>query len=381
MKVARGTVIYAFYAHVCFGASNWLIGYMNSAMVQEWVLVGLLWCTGVVGLVPAVYFLWKKGTIFFKMAGKSNSVKNTVAVDEASVDAKKCAVNVDDSSADVEKGVAPEISLDKGVAAELSLDRQSSQKGLVPTAAEKPKQVQSLKVWVKLVVISTGVLHALGEYFMKEAFAAAPSEIGPLSAFVSSEALVVAVCSHFVYREYMNFRQCLCLMGIAIGLSIIGVGSAHSEGLVDADLTQKLRAFSFATAGMLSFAGAVLGMRTSCRQGVALWSGVVVRFVVEFLMGIAAIVASFINHGLPDIEVEAMVWMCPILAGLLQAVGMVFANKALTYPNTGIANAIYSSNSIVVLLLGVLVDNLYPSPTSLLGMGFVVAAVTGISLS
>eukprot|EP00929_Paragymnodinium_shiwhaense_P013805 TRINITY_DN121657_c0_g1_i1.p1 TRINITY_DN121657_c0_g1~~TRINITY_DN121657_c0_g1_i1.p1 ORF type:complete len:365 (-),score=102.72 TRINITY_DN121657_c0_g1_i1:284-1378(-) len=364
MKLARGTVLYAFYAHLAFGASNFLIGYMNAAVVEQWVLVGVLWCTGAIGLVPAAYFLWKKGSLFFQVEEPADAASKADAADKEVVDAEKGAVDAESGAGDAEAVV-------------------DAKKVVVPASPVKPKQVEvpPLKLWVKLITIATGIVHALGEYFMKEAFAAAPSEIGPLSAFVSSEALVVAVFSHFVYNEYMNFRQSLCVTSIAIGLTIIGVGLARSPDLMEEGLSQKMIAFSFATGGMLCFAGVVLGMRMSLRNGVAPWSGVVVRFVVEFIMGTIAIVASFISEGLPEIEVNFMVWMYPIMAGLLQAVGMVFVNKALKFPNTGVANAIYSSNSIVVLILGVLVDHLYPSSLSLIGMGFVVAAVAGISLT
>eukprot|EP00929_Paragymnodinium_shiwhaense_P090204 TRINITY_DN50385_c0_g1_i1.p1 TRINITY_DN50385_c0_g1~~TRINITY_DN50385_c0_g1_i1.p1 ORF type:complete len:352 (+),score=50.69 TRINITY_DN50385_c0_g1_i1:66-1121(+) len=350
MKVARGTLAWAFSAHVAFGTSNYLIGYMNDILADQWILIGMLWATGVIGVLPAAVFLWKRGALFFQEDDEEQKPNASDAKDGKIVKTTSATTTVD-----VEAGLK-----------------------VKPAIVEPPKKTTSLTCWVKLVTISTGVFHALGEWMMKEAFAAAPSEVGPLCAFVSSEALVVSIVSFFAWGERMDFRQTSCVLSIALGLTVIGVGSAESGQMEEDSPKQKAIAFSYAFGGMFSFAAVVLGMRVGVIGGVAASSGVVVRLLTEFCMGSVAVAYSGILHGFP--KVHWFMWLCPLMAGLMQSAGMYCIIRALRYPNTGIANAIYSSNSVVVLILSIAVDHANPGALCLMGMGVVVSAVAGLSL-
>merc|ERR1712087_564026 len=100
--------------------------------------------------------------------------------------------------------------------------------------------------------------------------------------------------------------------------------------------------------------------------------------LVMLVIGAAALAHSVLKVGWPSVGLGALA--APAAAGVLQAGGVLCVNKALQYPNTGIANAIFASNSLDVLVLNFVVFGLIPSTGSLVGMGLVVAAVIGISV-
>eukprot|EP00929_Paragymnodinium_shiwhaense_P033753 TRINITY_DN18480_c0_g1_i3.p1 TRINITY_DN18480_c0_g1~~TRINITY_DN18480_c0_g1_i3.p1 ORF type:complete len:376 (+),score=50.84 TRINITY_DN18480_c0_g1_i3:68-1195(+) len=374
MKVVRGTLVWSFSAHIAFGASNYLIGYMNAMLADQWVVIGVLWATGVIGVIPAAVFFWKRGTVFFRddddeqkpsvsanNTDKITKVKLGAATDDLDFGQQ---VKPGEATADVEAGVRVKPAI--------------LEKPAVKKTHQTTTEPQPLACWVKLVTISTGVFHAMGEYLMKQAFAAAPSEVGPLCAFVSSEALIVSIVSFLIWGERMSFRQSLCVVSIGLGLTVIGIGSANSGQLEEETGREKAIAFAYAFGGMFCFAAVVLGCRVGVIGGIAASSGVVARLLTEFAMGTIAVVCSADLHGLPD--VQWYMWFFPLLAGLMQSFGIYCIIRALKYPNTGIANAIYSSNSVVVLILSIAVDHVFPSSLSLIGMGVVVSAVAGLSL-
>ena len=76
-----------------------------------------------------------------------------------------------------------------------------------------------------------------------------------------------------------------------------------------------------------------------------------------------------------EIEIEKQ-FSFPVLAGVLQSFGVLFLNKALMYPSTGVVNVIAASNSIVVLILNFLILGLIPSYWKLTGMCVIVSGVT-----
>jgi len=219
----------------------------------------------------------------------------------------------------------------------------------------------------------------LSQLCMKQSFALAPRDTGPLSAVVSSDVLVISVFCHFVYHELMNRWQIAGVVSIMIGLIIMGLGSSDGLEIEDEDESKPLLAFLFAVLSMLFFAAAVLSIRCGFTECLAAWSGFIVRMMVMLLLGASILVFSITIDGWPQATFAN--WCIPVSAGVLQAAGVFFVNKALQFQNTGIANAIFESNSAIVTILQLVVFQEFPGWPALLGMVIVIAAVMGMALS
>lgn len=318
MKVERGTLIWAFQAHFFFGLCNFLIGYSNSIDANPWAVVGVLWFTsGVVGLAPAAHFYQARGGLFFS---------------------------------------------------------QLSQDLLEDPSCKPP----AISTFVKFVTIAGGLCVGFSQLLMKTAFGILPAEMGPLTAVISSDTLVVSTFCHFVYQELLSYRQAACIVSIVVGLCVMALGSGGSSGPDGASGLQQAEAYLYALFGMFLFASTVLGMRIGFMAGLAAWSGFVVRMITVLGCGVISFAYAVWSDGVP--QVPLLAWSAPVVAGLCQAAGVFCVNKALQYPNTGIANAIFASNSVMVLVLNTAVTRLLPSLWSLVGMAIVVASVAGISL-
>lgn len=241
------------------------------------------------------------------------------------------------------------------------------------------EKVGPITAKVKLVTILGGFCVGFSQLMMKAAFGRAPSLSGPLCAVISSDVIIVSTFCHFVYHELMNLKQVAAVLSIVTGLCIMAVCSAGSSS-AGGDESQEtpIVAFGLSLLGMVSFACAVLAIRVGCLSNLAAWSGFVVRMLVLLLIGSLAFGYSVLTAGWPVADLKE--WGAPALAGLMQAGGVLCVNKALQFPNTGIANAIFASNSVDVLLLNLLVFGLVPDMGSLAGMCIVVVAVAGISL-
>jgi len=227
------------------------------------------------------------------------------------------------------------------------------------------------------VTILGGLCVGFSQLMMKESFGLAPSMSGPLCAVISSDVIIVSTFCHFVYSELMNWKQVTAVMSIVTGLGIMAVSSGSHSGIGPA-AADSILAFALAVLGMIFFANAVLSVRVGCLGNLAAWSGFVVRMLVMLVIGAAALTHSVMKVGWPNTGLGALA--APAAAGVLQAGGVLCVNKALQYPNTGIANAIFASNSLDVLVLNFVVFGLVPSGGSLVGMSVVVAAVVGISI-
>jgi len=232
---------------------------------------------------------------------------------------------------------------------------------------------------VKVLTVLGGLCVAFSQLMMKTAFGLAPSLSGPLCAVISSDVIIVSTFCHFVYHERMNLKQVAAVLAIVAGLCIMAVCSRGSSA-VGGDRSQEepLVAFGLSLLGMVSFACAVLSIRAGFMGNLAAWSGFVVRMLLLLLIGSLSFGYSVLTAGWPVADLKD--WGAPALAGLMQAGGVLCVNKALQFPNTGVANAIFASNSVDVLLLNVLVFGLVPDMGSLAGMCVVVAAVAGISM-
>mmetsp|Transcript_28028 Transcript_28028/g.23989 ORF Transcript_28028/g.23989 Transcript_28028/m.23989 type:complete len:116 (+) Transcript_28028:118-465(+) len=73
-------------------------------------------------------------------------------------------------------------------------------------------------------------------------------------------------------------------------------------------------------------------------------------------------------------------YIWPIVSGASQAVGVLALNRALIYPSTAVVNVIAASNSIVVLLLNWILLGLVPGTPKIIGMFFVIAGVSLMTL-
>jgi drug/metabolite transporter (DMT)-like permease len=318
MKVERGTVLWSLPAHVCFGLQNFLIGYTNTLDVDDWAVVGALWFSaGFLGLVASVYFYRQVGMFFFS----------------------------DDSLLD----------------ASLLGD-------------DEPFMITP---WVKVVTCVGGAAVGFSQLMMKMSFAMDPPETGPLCAVISSDVVIISTVCHFVYKEYMNRAQAGAILVIVSGLAIMGKASqaSTSDG---GSVGDAVIAFGIAILGMVGFACAVLSIRVGCLGRLAAWSGFVVRMLVLLVIGAMAFAYSVFTVGWPTLPWN--MWLVPIFGGLCQAGGVLCINMALQYPNTGVANAIFASNSVFVLILQAIVFGEFPSTIKLVGMCCVVLGVSSMSL-
>lgn len=244
--------------------------------------------------------------------------------------------------------------------------------------AESSGTGQSISCFIKLATISGGLFVGLAQLMMKFSFALAPEETGPLCAVLCSDVVIVSTYCHFFCKELMNSQQKLGVMAVVTGQMIIANFSAKSSATVVSRPDQTLLAYGLAVLGMLSFAACVLAIRIGAIGGLAAWSGFDVRMLVLLVLGSFAFTYSCMTVGWPYMSSGA--WMCPIVAGLAQAIGVFCLNKALQFPSTGVAIAICASNSVMVLILNVVICGLVPNTPSLIGMGIVVSAVAGMSL-
>jgi hypothetical protein len=118
----------------------------------------------------------------------------------------------------------------------------------------------------------------------------------------------------------------------------------------------------------------VLSIRIASIGGVGTQSGYDVRMLTTGVMGIFGTAsAEFIPRGIPLV--------LPVVAGLLQAVGVFGINQALAGPFTAICISIFGSNSVVVLLLTAAVQEEFPPVSVMSGMVITVVGCTMISLA
>lgn len=327
MKVARETLLWSFPAHALFGICNFLIGASNSLPIDNWAVIGYMWMgSGFIGLLVGLYFYRREGAFFF---------------------------------------TEPLLGDDK---------------------FETFRPPIAITAKVKLVTIFGGLCVGISQLLMKQAFALAPRDAGPLTAVISSDVLIVSVFCHFVYRELLSAKQGSLVLAILVGLVLMELlpsGGAASEADVAGESTPgeqlaEFAAFGISVAGMVSFAAAVLAIRVGFAGGLAAWSGFVVRMLTLLAIGIIAFGYSVLTNGWPSAALIA--WVGPTGAAVSQCGGVLCVNKALQYPNTGIANAIFASNSVTVLLLNAVFFGLVPGAGGLIGMLVVVGSVAGISL-
>lgn len=319
MKVERGAILWAIPCHLFFGICNFLISLTNKDPVDSWAVTGVLWtATGSIGIPMFIYHYRRKGALFY-------------VEDEDQVKDKN------------------------------------------PTGTTSCK--------VMAITIIGGFCVGFSQLMMKLAFGLAPSSVGPLTAVISSDVIVVSIFCHFVYRELLNRKQAIAVMFIVAGLATMGLGGSGEADNTSVDVIaaeHMVPAFGFGLCGMASFAAAILSIRVGCGEYLSPWSGFTVRMLVNAVMGVLAFVYSLCTAGMPSFV--GYWWIWAILAGLSQAPGVLCLNNALTYGNTGVTNAIAASNSVTVLILNMVICQLFPSILSLVGMFFVVFAVTGMSL-
>merc|ERR1712178_528169 len=127
------------------------------------------------------------------------------------------------------------------------------------------------------------------------------------------------------YHEYMNKSQAAAIFTMVIGLAVMG--NATSQDTVASGNGIPTLAFFLAILGMVSFAGAVLAIRTGCIGNLAAWSGFVVRMIVFLVLGVIAFGYSVLAHGWPVLNVATL--GVPIMGGFVQAAGVLCVNKAL----------------------------------------------------
>ena len=101
------------------------------------------------------------------------------------------------------------------------------------------------------------------------------------------------------------------------------------------------------------------------------------RQLVTLVFGVCAL-ASNNRHGWPD---EENWQIAPAAAGLFLAFGVLCVNLALRSPGAGVASAIFSSNSVLVLILNAVVLGLVPGLAHLVSMLIVVGGVAMLALS
>jgi drug/metabolite transporter (DMT)-like permease len=143
------------------------------------------------------------------------------------------------------------------------------------------------------------------------------------------------------------------------------------------DTPRTLEAFGLAAAAMVGFGLSVIAIRASCRGGLAPWSGFIVRQLVTLVFGTCALIANN-RHGWPE---EDNWTVAPAAAGLCLAFGVLCVNLALRSPGAGVASAIFSSNSVLVLLLNATIVGLVPGFAHLASMLIVVGGVAALALS
>jgi drug/metabolite transporter (DMT)-like permease len=143
------------------------------------------------------------------------------------------------------------------------------------------------------------------------------------------------------------------------------------------DTPRTIEAFGMAAAAMVGFGLSVIAIRASCRGGLAPWSGFIVRQLVTLVFGICALISNN-RHGWPE---EKNWTVAPAAAGLCLAFGVLCVNLALRSPGAGVASAIFSSNSVLVLLLNAVIVGLVPGFAHLVSMLIVVGGVAALALS
>lgn len=230
---------------------------------------------------------------------------------------------------------------------------------------------------VKVITVLGGIFVGFSQLMMKWAFALAPAESGPLCAVISADTLVVSTFCHFVYRERMNTKQGASIVVIVLGLGVMALSS--QSGGSEGSFATSLLSLLMSVFGMLSFAFCVLAIRIGCMENLAAWSGFAVRMLTVGGFGVTVFVYSACTAGWPT-GAKAVEWLYPVGAGVAQAAGVFCVNMALKQPNTGIANAIFGCNSVLVLVLNIFVFHLLPNVSNSIGMALVVAGVAAISL-
>jgi len=240
-----------------------------------------------------------------------------------------------------------------------------------------------LSVKVKLVTIGGSLCVGFAQFLMKKSFALAPRNTGPLCAVISSDVIVISIFCHFVYWELMNKWQIGCVGAIVSGLVVMALGSGGEGGVVSIDddtaVEYPLWALLFSMLGMFSFAAGVLCIRAGFTENIAAWSSFISRMTVIGLLGLGTYICATPASGSPDATL--LMWCVPVVTGVLQAAGVFGIIKALQFKNTGIANAIFASNSVLVMILQVVVLQQVPHWLALLGMVIVIGAVVTIALS
>jgi drug/metabolite transporter (DMT)-like permease len=224
------------------------------------------------------------------------------------------------------------------------------------------------------ITLAGGLANGFSQYMMKESFQLDPADSGPLCAVFTSDVLLVSVFCHYVYHERLSMTQVAAILAIVGGLCVMVAEEYDVEPSSEFD---PLRAYIYAIFGMVGFAAAIISIREGCRNGLDAWSGFNARMLVLLGLGIFAVAKSVSVHGWP--EATLMDLAPAVAAGFLQAAAVVCVNKALEFASTGISNAIFACNSVLVLVLNAVVCGLVPNASNLLGMFIVICGVAVIS--
>jgi drug/metabolite transporter (DMT)-like permease len=191
----------------------------------------------------------------------------------------------------------------------------------------------------------------------------------PLLAVVSSDAIVVALISDFVFKQRLHPFEFFF-----IGVTIAGnFCSSWSVGMSQYQYVQT-KSVGESLIAMLLFACAAIAINQSASLGFSPLSSFVIRCQG---IGLATLIHSLLfAPGRYHISCEFTLWC--LLAAITHDVGIYCVIQALQFPFAGVCVAVWGSNSVVVFVLNAVALHIVPSPLAIVGMSI---SIVGLACS
>mmetsp|Transcript_58061 Transcript_58061/g.106774 ORF Transcript_58061/g.106774 Transcript_58061/m.106774 type:complete len:365 (-) Transcript_58061:249-1343(-) len=241
--------------------------------------------------------------------------------------------------------------------------------------------------WLGVVIcIAGGLSDGLAQLFSMMSFHNDPVDAGPLAALITGDVILFAIFARLVYKESLNCGQWFSLLLYSLGLILMAHVSNKTVTLHEhVGVADRISAMFLGFLATVAFFGINASIRVGVDYHTSEVGGFILRGLTMGTMGIGVLLSTVFDGTLKNILLHTgkgdwTVLILPHLCGLSQALGIYALGRAFMHPNTSILVAIIGCNSIVVLVLGALIDHDFPEVWQNCGMALAVVSVTLISM-
>lgn len=234
--------------------------------------------------------------------------------------------------------------------------------------------------WSLFFCTTSALGSVTGMTTIKHCFIVGVSDLGPLSAIVDTNVIVIMLLCHFILKELMSVLQMIAIVVAFCGSLIISFGDKITgRRLSESTFWQALPWTLVAISGFVTSA---FFYRMAFRTGLNVHGVNLVRMATT--LGCALLfLAISMSIELEELKYsKAWMWFILVSTGVISGIGTVCCNIAMSYPCTAVALSIIGSG--VTITLTVLTRIIYddkPSTCKIVGMSIIAIAVSSMPLT